>query len=248
MNDWALEARDIHVNFGGFIAIGGVSLRLEAGELRVLIGPNGAGKSTLLDVICGKVAPANGEVLVCGSPISGKSEADIVRAGVGRKFQTPRVFPQLKVWQNLEISKRLSGGSLRDLFRRARRDDVIDAQLELIGLSEWAETMAEELSHGQYQWLELGMLLMQDPEILLLDEPTAGMTIEETRHTGRILKKLRGERTILVVEHDMEFVRDISKRITVMHQGRILVEGTAEEIERDPEVLEVYLGSGSIAS
>jgi urea transport system ATP-binding protein len=243
-----LSIDDLGVSFDGFKAVNGVSLRIQEGELRVLLGANGAGKTTLMDLISGKTKSTSGRVLLRDVEITNWEEPAIARAGVGRKFQIPSVFRELSVRRNLEVAGCRKPGVFANLRFgpgpgvRRRLDEV----LELIGLDDQAGTIAGNLSHGQTQWLELGLLVMQDPKLMLLDEPTAGMTAAETQRTATIIKSLRGSHTIIVVEHDMAFVREIASQITVMHLGQILAEGDMAAIENDPRVRAAYLGSKGI--
>lgn len=237
----------ITVSFDGFRAINGLSSYVEYGELRFLIGPNGAGKTTLLDVICGRVKPASGRVIFKeGIDICRKQEHEIVRLGISRKFQTPAVFANLTVFENMELSLRQNRGVFASLFAKLTSEgkDIIYSSLETIGLDQKAHVKAGSLAHGEKQWLEIGMLLVQDPELLLLDEPVAGMTKKETEKTGELLQSIAKNRSVLVVEHDMEFVRNFAKKVTVMHEGKILCEGPVERVQNDPKVIEVYLGRG----
>ena len=236
------------VSFSGFKAVDAVSLIVDEGELRVLLGANGAGKTTLMDLISGKTKSTEGRVHLRDVEITNWEERAISRAGIGRKFQIPSVFRELTVRRNLEVAACEKPGVFANLRfglpRAVRRR--IDEVIELIGLADEAATIAGNLSHGQTQWLELGLLVMQDPKLLLLDEPTAGMTSAETRRTASIIKGLQGSHTIIVVEHDMAFVREIAQRITVMHLGQILAEGDMTTIESDPRVRAAYLGSKGI--
>ena len=244
----ALTGDGIGVSFSGFKAVNGVSLVIQEGELRVLLGANGAGKTTLMDLISGKTKSTEGRVHLYDTDITNWEEPAIARAGVGRKFQIPSVFRDLTVRRNLEVASCPSPGVLANLrfgvgrSARARLGEV----LELTGLTDDAETIAGTLSHGQTQWLELGLLVVQNPKVLLLDEPTAGMTTAETGRTAEIIRGLRGAHTILVVEHDMAFVREIAETITVMHLGQVLAEGDIRAIESDPKVRAAYLGSRGI--
>jgi urea transport system ATP-binding protein len=244
----ALTIDGIGVDFAGFKAVNNVSMVIEEGELRVLLGANGAGKTTLMDLISGKTESTEGRVYLYDLDITNHPEHEIARAGMGRKFQIPSVFRDLSVRRNLEVANCRNPGVFANLgfgFSRdvqARVEDV----LELIGLSEQADVLAANLSHGQTQWLELGLVIVQDPKVLLLDEPTAGMTQAETHRTSQIINGLKGRHTILVVEHDMAFVREIAERITVMHLGQVLAEGDVVEIERNEKVREAYLGSRGI--
>lgn len=242
-----LELVDIVMSFNGFKAIEGLHLAVSKGELRCLIGPNGAGKTTALDLICGKIRPSSGEIRYAGKVISNLDEYQIARAGVGRKFQVPSVFRQLTVRENLEVANCKQTGVFANVFRPAtsgRRE--LETLAEFVGLGDVLDQQAGYLSHGQTQWLEIALLLAQDSELILLDEPTAGMTIQETHKTAEICNRLKGRHTIVVVEHDMGFVKEIGDVISVMHQGRLLAQGTVAEIERNEKVREVYLGSMGI--
>ncbi len=239
-----LRLEGVGVSFGGFKAVDGLNLTVAKGELRCLIGPNGAGKTTALDMICGKVKPTVGRIWLGGIRIDTLEEHQIARAGIGRKFQVPSVFRPLSVRQNLRIARARATGVLANLFARARgaEDDGLSKIAELVGLADRLDQTAAHLSHGQTQWLEIAMLLAQDPEVILMDEPTAGMTEAETRKTAELFNRLRGLHTLIVVEHDLSFVKAIGDRISVMHQGRLLAEGGVDEIERDPAVRTAYLG------
>ncbi|GGG24681.1 urea ABC transporter ATP-binding protein UrtD [Paenibacillus abyssi] len=240
-----LQCEAVTVEFDGFKAVQGMDLRLEKGELRFLIGPNGAGKTTILDVICGKVKPASGKVLFQGKvDITRRKEHQIAELGIGRKFQAPSIFPTLTVFENLEIAMRQNRGVFATLRAKmsAEERDRIEAQLAMIGLEAKADWRAGGLSHGEKQWLEIGMMLLQEPEVLLLDEPVAGMTDKETDKTGELLHQIARKRSIVVVEHDMEFVRNFASKVTVMHEGKLLKEGSMDEIQQDDRVAEVYLG------
>ena len=244
-----LRVEDVTVNFNGFKALNGLNYSMDRGELRVVIGPNGAGKTTLLDVITGKVRPRFGHVVFQGRDhapreITRLPEQDIARLGVGRKFQTPNVFKSLTVLENLRLSVKAPRGVMATLVasftadRRARVQEV----LELIGLARKANTLAGLLAHGEKQWLELGMLVAQDPELLLIDEPVAGMTPKESERTGELLLSMARKHTLLVIDHDMTFVRQIASKVTVLHEGQILCQGTMQEVQRNPRVIQVYLG------
>ncbi|SFT28546.1 urea ABC transporter ATP-binding protein UrtD [Paenibacillus sp. BC26] len=240
-----LQCDEVTVDFDGFKAVQGMNFSLTRGELRFLIGPNGAGKTTMLDVICGKVKPEGGKVLFSGSvDITRKKEHQIAELGIGRKFQTPSIFASLTVMENFEIAMKQNRGVFAAMRAKMRAEDRdrIQAQLELVGLSGKADWRAGGLSHGEKQWLEIGMMLLQEPEILLLDEPVAGMTDGETEKTGELLQHIRKTQSIVVVEHDMEFVRSFASKVTVMHEGKLLKEGSMEEVQRDDRVAEVYLG------
>ena len=237
---------DVTVEYEGFKALNALNFFMDYRELRVVIGPNGAGKTTLLDVITGKVQPSAGRVIFGkNTDLAGRRENEIASLGIGRKFQTPSIFANLTVRENLELAlARASKGVLATL--RARLDGGqrarVDAALEAIGLEAEAGRRAGGLSHGQKQWLEIGMVIVQDAELLLVDEPVAGMTDEETEKTGRLLQDVAQERAVLVIEHDMEFVRRIARTVTVLHEGSVLCEGPVDQVQRDERVLEVYLG------
>lgn len=244
-----LELRDLEVSFDGFKAVNGLSMAVERGELRCLLGANGAGKSTTMDLICGRTQPTGGRIVLNGADITHEPEYVRARRGVGRKFQVPSVFKELTVRENLEVacSQRPSPWRTMRLFPRARLDERTQKVVEIVGLEDVLGTKAAYLSHGQTQWLELAMLLVQNSALILMDEPTAGMTIQETRKTSEIFNRLRGQHTLIVVEHDMGFVREIAETITVMHQGKLLSEGSIAHVESDPKVKEAYLGSGGIS-
>lgn len=244
-----LRTKDLTVKFDGFAAVNKVNLAVSRGELRVIIGANGAGKSTLLDLLCGKTLPTEGEVWLRDRNITGIGEAAIARSGVGRKFQTPSVFKEMTVLENLQVASNRRTGVFANLFswRSPRPTDVEAEVAAQTGLSDVLGRRASELSHGQLQWLELAMVLSQDPKIILLDEPAAGMTAAETDKTAQLLLDLAGSHTVLVIEHDMAFVKRICRKITVMHQGAVLAEGTASEIERNQAVVEAYLGSATLS-
>jgi urea transport system ATP-binding protein len=238
---------DITVDFNGFKALHGVNFFVDYGELRVLIGPNGAGKTTLLDVICGWVKPERGQVFYGeGKDICGLSEHKIARLGISRKFQTPSVFLSLTLFENVELSLRRSEGFWRTLSSSLSEEnqDRIFSVLKSIGLGDKAYARASSLSHGEKQWLELGMSIVQQPSLLLVDEPVAGMTGKEREKTGELLQTIVRDRSVLIVEHDMEFVRQIAKKVTVLHEGAVLCEGSMERVQNDPTVIEVYLGRG----
>jgi urea transport system ATP-binding protein len=237
----------VTVDYDGFKALNRLNFYMDRKELRVVIGPNGAGKTTLLDVISGRVRPATGRVIFGHhTDLTTLRENEIAALGVGRKFQTPSVFVNLGVRDNVDLSlRRASKGVFATLFERGdRRDDRrrIDETLERAGLADKGQTLAGALSHGEKQWLEIAMVMAQDPELLLVDEPVAGMTDEETARTGELLMAIAADRSVLVIEHDMEFVRQIARKVTVLHQGTVLCEGPVEQVQRDPRVLEVYLG------
>ena len=240
-----LELSGVYKKFGDFTAVNNFSLKVEQGELRCLLGPNGAGKSTCMDLITGRQKTSSGKIVFKGKEITNAPEHRIVRSGIGRKFQVPAVFPDLSVEQNLEVAFAKGRGPFDAMrvFKRTRgHSDRFDEIIELTGLSKRLDVLAGLLSHGETQWLEIGMVLMQDPDLLLMDEPTAGMTEQETHKTSEIFNRLKGTHTLIVVEHDMSFVRQIADVVTVMHMGAFLAEGTISEIEANPEVRDVYLG------
>ncbi len=239
-----LSIEDLTVSFDGFKAIDALNLYVDKGELRVIIGPNGAGKTTLLDLICGKTKASAGRIRFRDQEMTKLNEHEIVRCGIGRKFQTPSIYENLSVFKNLEVSYPSGRGVFGALaFRctdeiRARVDEVAGE----IGLREHLTMEAGLLSHGQKQWLEIGMLLKQDPELLMLDEPIAGMSVRERELTAELLERICRNRSMIVIEHDMEFVKRIAHKVTVMHQGKILAEGPMERVQADPKVIDVYLG------
>ncbi|MFC4605257.1 urea ABC transporter ATP-binding protein UrtD [Rhodococcus kronopolitis] len=247
MSSEYLEVRDLRVTFDGFTAVDGVNLTLLQGDLRFLIGPNGAGKTTLVDAITGLV-PATGSVAKSGVELVGKKVHQIARLGVGRTFQTASVFEELSVLQNLDIAAGAGRGPLTMLRRRRTVEPRIEEALETIGLTGLRDTPAGILAHGQKQWLEIGMLLVQNADVLLLDEPVAGMSHEEREETGNLLRRIGGGRTVVVVEHDMDFMRAFATSVTVLAAGRVLSEGTVEQVQADPRVQEVYLGTAAAAS
>lgn len=240
-----LYLEGISVSFDGFKAINNLNLYVDEGELRCIIGPNGAGKTTMMDIITGKTKPDSG-IAWFGQTINllSRSEPEIAEAGIGRKFQKPTVFEAHTVFENLELAMASDKRVLPTLFNSltGEQKDLIDQILELVGLSESFKARAGSLSHGQKQWLEIGMLLMQKPVLLLVDEPVAGMTRQEMEKTAELLTSLAGKRSIIVVEHDMDFVRAIARKVTVLHQGAILAEGNMDDIQNNPKVREVYLG------
>jgi len=240
-----LYLEDVSVSFDGFKALNKLTLYIDDGELRCIIGANGAGKTTMMDVITGKTRPDEGEVFF-GQLINllEWSEPEIAQAGIGRKFQKPTVFEHHTVYTNLELSMKTDKSVWSTLFTRlsGEQRDHIDEVLETIGLSGQRNQRAGLLSHGQKQWLEIGMLLMQEPRLLLVDEPVAGMTAQEAERTAELLTSLAGKHSVVVVEHDMEFVRSIARKVTVLHEGSVLAEGDMETVQNDPRVVEVYLG------
>lgn len=245
MNEKILEIDQLTVSFDGFKALNNLNFSLNTGELRVIIGPNGAGKTTFLDIITGKTKPTEGNVYFKGKNLRPYSEHQIARMGVGRKFQTPRVYLNLSPRENLELACNRTKNVLPTLFKRPPTAErrTMSGLLETIGLAHKADMKANLLSHGEKQWLEIGMLVAQSPELLLVDEPVAGLTDEETERTGDLLVSLAESHSIIVIEHDMEFVRQIAQgTVTVLHQGSVLCEGAFDEVQTDPRVIEVYLG------
>ncbi len=240
-----LYLEGITVSFDGFRALNNLNLYIEKGELRCIIGPNGAGKTTMMDVITGKTRPDEGTAWF-GQTVNllDLSEPEIAQAGIGRKFQKPTVFHDHSVFENLELAMAGDKSVWKILFAKLtpQQRDRIDEVLTIIGLLEHRSARAGSLSHGQKQWLEIGMLLMQDPTLLLVDEPVAGMTPQETERTAELLVSLAGKHSVVVVEHDMDFVRSIARTVTVLHEGAVLAEGSMEAVQNDPKVIEVYLG------
>lgn len=239
-----LEIDQLTVAFDGFKALNDLSLSIERNELRVIIGPNGAGKTTFLDVLCGKTRPSSGVVTFDNHDLTRLAEHQIVRVGVARKFQTPSTYEDLTVLENFEISIPKGRGVLGSIF--FRRDEVMDRITAIateVFLNDVLDTKAGVLSHGQKQWLEIGMLLIQDPELLLLDEPVAGMSPRERELTAELLMAISPGKSIVVIEHDMEFVRQIARTVTVMHQGSVLCSGSLAHVQNDARVIDVYLGA-----
>ncbi|MBA2324404.1 MAG: urea ABC transporter ATP-binding protein UrtD [Pseudonocardiales bacterium] len=243
MNEDYLELEDLTVSFDGFLAVDGVSLSVLPGELRFLIGPNGAGKTTVLDAVSGLVG-CTGSARYAGHELVGRKVHRINRLGVGRTFQTATVFEGLSVLQNLDIAAGSGRTPLTLLRRRSSVPREVAETLETIGLTELADQPAGVLAHGQKQWLEIGMLLVQNARLLMLDEPVAGMSHEEKDETGRLLQRLAADRTVVVVEHDMDFMRSFATSVTVLHTGKVLAEGSVTEVQVDRRVQEVYLGPG----
>jgi urea transport system ATP-binding protein len=240
-----LYLEDITVSFDGFRALNSLTLYVDVGELRCIIGPNGAGKTTMMDVITGKTRPDTGSAWFGQNlDLLGLTEPEIAQAGIGRKFQKPTVFEQHTVFENLELAMTGDKSVWTSLFARisASQLERIEEVLATIGLLDVRFDRAGGLSHGQKQWLEIGMLLMQAPQLLLVDEPVAGMTPQETEHTAELLTSLAGKHSVVVVEHDMEFVRSIARKVTVLHEGSVLAEGSIDEVQSNPKVIEVYLG------
>lgn len=243
-HNFILAVEDLTVSFDGFKAVDGLSFYVEPNECRVIIGPNGAGKTTVLDLICGRTRATAGSIDFKGSELTRMREDQIVHAGVGRKFQTPSVYEDLSVFENLEISYPRGHTVLGALT--FRRDAEVEARIrdiaETIFLGDMLQERAAILSHGQKQWLEIGMLLIQDPQLMMLDEPVAGMSVAERKKTAELLNRIIRDRAVIVIEHDMGFVADIATRVTVMHQGKRLSEGSMAHVQADPKVVEVYLG------
>ncbi len=242
-----LWAENLTVSFDGFKALDDVTILLDRGELRCIIGPNGAGKTTLMDVITGKTKPDEGSVFLESrlQNLTRMSECEIAGLGIGRKFQRPTVFQGHSVFENCELALQGRKGVFHSLFARLSKADRerIDEVLETIGLAGQRDRQAGLLSHGQKQWLEIGMLLAQNPKVLFIDEPVAGMTQPEMERTAELFRSLAGKHTVVVVEHDMEFVRSIARNVTVLHEGRVLAEGPMDIIQKNPRVIEVYLGT-----
>jgi urea transport system ATP-binding protein len=238
---------DVTVDFDGFLALVHLTLAVDEGELRCIIGPNGAGKTTLMDVITGKTRATSGAVYLEGQKVELTTlpEWRIAQLGVGRKFQRPTVFHGHTVYENLELACGGRRGVFRSLFSGTSRaeEELIERALESTGLKDSVHRRAGLLSHGHKQWLEIGMLLVQEPKVLLIDEPVAGMSQTEMDRTAELLRNLAGERTVIVVEHDMDFVRGIAENVTVLHEGKVLAEGKMDQVQKDPRVIEVYLGA-----
>ncbi len=240
-----LYLNNVTVSFDGFRALNALSFTIEKGEMRAIIGPNGAGKTTMMDVVTGKTRPDAGDVFFEGYiDLTRHDEAEIAELGIGRKFQKPTVFDFHTVWDNLELALKEDRGVFATLFHRSSFEEEarIREILETIRLEHLQDRIAGSLSHGQKQWLEIGMLLAQDPKLLLVDEPAAGMTDEETAETAKLLKRIAETHSVVVVEHDMTFVRDLDVKVTVLHEGSVLAEGSLDHVSADPRVIEVYLG------
>ncbi len=243
-NDFVLAVEGLTVSFDGFKAVNDLSLYVDEGEIRVIIGPNGAGKTTVLDLICGRTKSTSGSIKFRDKELTKMSEHQIVHAGVGRKFQNPSIYEDLTVFENLELSYPKGRSVFGALF--FRRDQAVINQVKAIAesifLADLLDKPAGLLSHGQKQWLEIGMLLIQEPDLLMLDEPVAGMSVAERKKTAELLKRITKGRSVVVIEHDMQFAEEIADRVTVLHQGQVLSEGSMERVQNDPKVIEVYLG------
>ncbi|MGR3276225.1 urea ABC transporter ATP-binding protein UrtD [Acaryochloris marina NIES-2412] len=246
--DAVLSVQDLNVTFSGFKALSGVNLKVFDREIVTIIGPNGAGKSTLLDAIVSKSPVSSGHIRYQGKEITNKLPHEVARMGIGRKFQNPNVYNELTVFENILLALKGTHGifsSITAKLTQTKKGKIHDA-LERTGLVDKAFELVSSLSHGQKQWVEIAMVLAQDPSIVLLDEPTAGMTGDETYMTGEIIKSISKSHSVVVIEHDMEFVKQIAKRIVVLHQGMVLAEGSIENIQANPKVIEVYLGRETI--
>ncbi len=242
--DFVLAVEGLTVSFDGFKAVNDLSFYVDEGEIRVIIGPNGAGKTTVLDLICGRTKATEGSIKFRNQELTKMKEHEIVHAGVGRKFQNPSIYEDLTVFENLELSFPRGHGVFGALtFRRDTEVmEKVTEIAEMIFLADQLHQRADLLSHGQKQWLEIGMLLIQDPALLMLDEPVAGMSVAERKKTAELLNRITQDRSVLVIEHDMQFVEDIAHRVTVLHQGQLLSEGSLDRVKADPKVVEVYLG------
>ena len=241
-----LDVQGVTVSFDGFKALDDLNLYIDDGELRCVIGPNGAGKTTMMDVITGKTRPDEGTVFFGQTmDLTQMTEYEIAHAGIGRKFQKPTVFQNHTVYENLELALHTNKDIWTSLLKHLNDEqkETIETTLNTIGLTEQRNIRAGLLAHGQTQWLEIGMLLVQDPRLLLIDEPVAGMTHQETEQTAELLSSLAGRHSVIVVEHEMDFIRSIANRVTVLHEGKVLAEGSMEDVQNDPKVVEVYLGS-----
>lgn len=242
--DFLLAIEDLTVSFDGFKAVDNLNLYVNESELRVIIGPNGAGKTTVLDLICGKTKATGGSVKFRNREVIGMAEHQIVRAGIGRKFQTPSIYENLTVFENLEVSFP-RGRNVFGAIAFSRSSDVVErihSVAEMVFLKDQLHLEGAYLSHGQKQWLEIGMLLMQEPQLLMLDEPVAGMSVVEREKTAELLKRISKNSSIIIIEHDMEFVQKIAHKVTVLHLGKILAEGSMDEIQANKTVQDVYLG------
>ena len=239
-----LELQNVSVSFSGFLAVDQVSLSVDKGETRVIIGPNGAGKTTIIDMITGKTAPTSGKVLLDGADISGRNPHEIAgKYKVGRKFQGPNLFDYLTVYENIEVALAGHSSILKTFLYRKNRAiaEEIKTILDQINLYGKRDVISTSLSHGERQWLEMGMVIAQKPQLITLDEPTAGMTADETYKTGEMIKTMMKDKTVIVVEHDIDFVEQIAETVSVLHQGKVLAEGSFAEVKRNPKVVQVYL-------
>ena len=247
MTKTILDIQNLSISFDGFKALNNVSTKIKEGSIHFFIGPNGAGKTTLLDAICGFTKPTSGKIIYNEKyDITKYKEYELVNIGIGRKFQVPSVFKSLTVYENMELAIKKNRNILASLFEKVTKQEnqKMDEILTLIDLKEQRDMIASDLSHGQKQWLEIGMLLAQNLKLILLDEPVAGMGRRETTKTGELLKKISKHCTIIVVEHDMQFVRDYATKVTVLHEGAILDEGNVLDVQNNPKVISVYLGRG----
>ena len=244
VTDFLLSVEGLTVSFDGFKAVDDLTFYVDENEIRVIIGPNGAGKTTVLDLICGRTKASDGSIKFKGTELTKLREHEIVHAGIGRKFQNPSIYEDLTVFENLELSypKGRSVVGALAFKRDAQVVERVEEIAEMIFLSDQLDERAAVLSHGQKQWLEIGMLLIQDPELLMLDEPVAGMSVAERKKTAELLHRIIQDRSVIVIEHDMGFVEDIAHKVTVLHQGKILSEGPMAKVKSDPKVVEVYLG------
>jgi urea transport system ATP-binding protein len=245
--DKVLNIKDLTVSFDGFKAVNNLNTSVKKGDIHFFIGPNGAGKTTLLDAICGRVRPSNGSIVFSnGTDVTKLSEHEIVELGIGRKFQVPSVFTGITIYENMELAAVKKRSLYASLFSKLTKEQMerISEVLHTIGLYERRYRTPAALSHGEKQWLEIGMLLVQQPEIMLLDEPVAGMGRKETDKTGELLQEISKDCSVVVVEHDMEFVREYAGTVTVLHEGALLDQGAMAEVQKNPKVIEVYLGRG----
>ncbi|ABG58530.1 urea ABC transporter ATP-binding protein UrtD [Cytophaga hutchinsonii] len=245
-----LNVKNLHVSFGGVKALNLSAFNIQQNELRVIIGPNGAGKSTFMDILCGKTKPNGGDVTFNGEEILGKKEVRIAQMGIGRKFQKPSVFPSLSVFDNMLLSVRMHKGLLTSMFFKMNTEikDRIESVAEMVGLGKHLELLAGNLSHGQKQWLEIAIVILQDPKLMLIDEPAAGMSDEETYKTGELLTNLSKKHSVIVIEHDMGFVKQIAQNlVTVLVRGQLLMEGSFDQVRNDERVIDSYLGRANTA-
>jgi urea transport system ATP-binding protein len=243
-DNFIMEVEDLGVSFDGFKAVDKFNFYVNRNKVHVIIGPNGAGKTTVLDLICGKTLATEGSIKFKGRELRGRKEFKIVRDGIGRKFQNPSIYDNLTVFENLELSHP-AGRSVFGCLTFRRTADIrkrCEDMAALVGLGDRQDTEAGILSHGQKQWLEIGMILMQEPEVIMLDEPVAGMSVRERADTAALIKRISQDHAVIVIEHDMEFVQEIADRVTVMHLGKVICEGSMETVRNDPKVIEVYIG------